>query len=328
MNKGPKHSRIAGPIEKKPQALFRCLLDEQPTELLPKPSLAALKKLVPANDLAVNPCCFFASPELRSLPYLRKFFSPEDILWVLDPDMNALQPFWLGPELRSRLADLQPAQLIPADLPQGVVNVLRFAGVLSNQHDRQSRSRELAHWVAKAAAYFQKNRYVLMNRLLHPFHIAELRRYIRELARCGELAVGDDGYENCHLKHNETVARFFHYQLTDVVSKVIGELVQPSFAFLCSYHGGAELARHTDREQCEFTVSLCVDFEPEPKRVTGWPLYLETSRGRVIIEQALGDGILFCGREVPHYRHRLADGCTSTSILFHFVRRNFDGKLN
>jgi len=311
-----------------PPVLFGCPLDEEAPELLPRPFLTALKKTKADRDLVLNPCCFFDSPELRSLPYLHQFSTPDEIVWVLDPDRNALQPFWLGGELRRRLADLQPGEPAPPDLPRGLVQVLHFAGVLTNQNDRERRSRELAGMVTKAAAFFQKNHFVPLNGLLHPFHIAALRRYIRGLAATKGLSAGKEGYKHCHLKHNETVARFFHYQLTDVVSQVVGEPVQPSFTFICSYHGGAELSRHTDREQCEFTVSLCVDFIPEPQDVTSWPLYMETRGGRVVIEQALGDGILFCGREVPHFRNRLADGCTSTSILFHFVRRNFDGQLN
>jgi len=306
--------------------LFRCQLDEQTTAFLPRPFLTLLRKLKVSNGLVLNPFCALHSPELRSLPYLSSFAAPDEIVWVLDPDRNALQPFWVSQELRSWLASLQPG--MPADDPPSeAARLLYFSGVLISPDEVERRRREAARSLAKASDSFLEKRYVTLKDILHPLHIAALRRYIRRLIAAGMLEEGKSGYEYCHLKHNEPVARFFHYQLTSLIGEVVAEPVQPSFAFTLSYHGGAELSSHTDREQCEFTLSLCIDFVPEPREATGWPIYLQTEGGRTVVDQALGDGILFCGRELPHYRRRLADGCTATSILFHFVRRNFDGKL-
>ena len=308
---------------------YRCLLGEQPVELLPRPAQAELKKLKLRDDLLLNPYCFLEAADLRSLPFLTNFLDPDEMVWILDADRNALQPFWLPKELKSRLSSLQPAVPVStADLSPQAAKLLYFAGVLTSPADGERRSREFTRSVSRASAFFQKNRYVKLKNLLHPLHVAALRCYIRDLTAAGKLEKGKGGYKSCHLKHNEPTTRFFHHQLTSLVSEVIGEPVQPSFSFICSYHGGAELARHTDREQCEFTLSLCVDFIPEPASVTSWPLHIETGDGQVTIEQALGDGILFCGRDLAHYRDRLADGCTSTSVLFHFVRRNFDGELD
>jgi hypothetical protein len=308
--------------------LFRCSLDEQPMSLLPRPALAKLTKLKLARELVLNRYCSFSPWELRSTPFLTQFSSLEDIVWVLDPDANALRPFWLGLESRTSLAGLQPGEPGPAVLPVELARALVFAGVLVDKETGKYAPRKRAQALYESSVYFQKNRYVPLHGLIHPFHIAALRSYIRELMAHGRLVPGASGYRHCLLMHNESVTRFFHHQLTSTVSKVIGEDVQPSFVFICSYDRGAKLAKHTDREQCEFSLSLCVDFIPEPDRVTSWPLYIHTRNGDVRIQQALGDGVLFCGRELSHFRHRLADGLSSTSILFHFVRRNFDGDLD
>ena len=323
---GASDSHLSRP--KTTPVLFRCLLEEHATDLLPKAALAELRKLKAADDLVLNPYCFLNTAEIRTLPYLSSFAAPEEIVWILDPDANALWPFWVDDDVRTWLAGLQPGEAVNGQIPDKAAKVLRFARILVRRKDLERRRSELAQEIAKASAYFQKNRYVPLKDLLHPLHIAALRRYVRDLMAAGKLAKGKGGYKHCHLEHNEPAARFFHHQMTSVVSEIVGEPVQPSFTFTISYHGGAELSTHTDREQCEFTISLCVDFIPEPETVTSWPLCLETKGGRVVIEQGLGDGILFCGREVPHYRDRLADGCTSTSILFHFVRRNFDLELD
>jgi len=57
-------------------------------------------------------------------------------------------------------------------------------------------------------------------------------------------------------------------------------------------------------------------------------LHLETSRGPVRVEQALGDALLYRGCELPHYRDPLPDGQISTSIFLHYVRADFLGSLS
>jgi hypothetical protein len=91
---------------------------------------------------------------------------------------------------------------------------------------------------------------------------------------------------------------------------------------------GAELKKHTDREQCEFSVTLCLDYSPEPERETPWPIRLDTPTGQVTVYQAIGDGLAYRGTQLPHYRDVLPDGQTSTSIFFHYVRADFSGSLD
>jgi hypothetical protein len=97
---------------------------------------------------------------------------------------------------------------------------------------------------------------------------------------------------------------------------------------MAAYQSGARLEKHIDREQCEFSITLCIDYSPEPTAATPWPLRLETPRGTVTVSQALGDGLLYRGRELPHYRATLADGNTSTSVFFHYVAESFSGSLS
>ena len=103
--------------------------------------------------------------------------------------------------------------------------------------------------------------------------------------------------------------------------------MKPSYTYFGAYQAGAELHKHTDRAQCEYTVSLCIDYSPEPENETPWPIYVETPDGEVATYQSIGDGLLFKGRELPHYRHKLEEGSSSTSIFFHYVDADFQGSL-
>jgi hypothetical protein len=170
--------------------------------------------------------------------------------------------------------------------------------------------------------------YAAIAGLLNPFHVGALRRYYRYLIRNSHFELGDRQCQKRIGAHNEITARFFHHQLTAVVSAIVNESVKPSYVYLASYQSGAELRRHTDRPQCEFTITLLVDCSPEPEVESRWPIHLETPSGRVTVYQAIGDGLLFRGRELPHARGVLPDGCTSTSLLFHYVAEDFDGPLD
>jgi hypothetical protein len=174
---------------------------------------------------------------------------------------------------------------------------------------------------------FREKGYAPLGNLIHPFHIAALRRYYRYLIRTGAIKLGDGQSLRRYVAYNEPVARFFHREIAGALSAVAGEPIKPSYVYLASYLSGAELKQHTDREQCDFSVTLCLDFSPEPAHATPWPIYLDTPACTVTVYQALGDGLAYRGTRLPHYRRVLSEGQTSTSIFFHYVAADFSGSL-
>jgi hypothetical protein len=146
--------------------------------------------------------------------------------------------------------------------------------------------------------------------------------------RTGAFRLGDGQSDRRLVSHNERVTRFFHRQLTDVVSAMAGEVVTPSYVYVAAYQEGAELPPHTDREQCEFSVTLLVDHSPEPAHESPWPLHPGMPQGTVTVFQAPGDALLYRGRPLRHWRTPRARGSMSTSIFFHYVRAGFTGPLD
>ncbi len=111
-----------------------------------------------------------------------------------------------------------------------------------------------------APVYFAKRAMRRSRDLIHPFHIAALRRYYRYLIRTGAIRLGDGQSPRRYVAYNEPVARFFHHDIAATLSAVAGEPIKPSYVYLASYLSGAELKKHTDREQCEFSVTLLPGF--------------------------------------------------------------------
>lgn len=332
--RGPSESQAQkSALVRLPAWRFYCLLDEQPTHLVPARLVADASAAV-FDDLGLNPDCRFSRdgllpPEVAPHLHLLQSLAWEGtIAWLKDPGSRAWQPFWLGPELAEQITATCGTEPSPSSLSPHLRDVLVRAGILVPANYLSRRGREWLAATSRCAWRFREKGYAPMAGLIHPFHLGALRRYYRCLIRTGKLPLGDGQSPRRYVAHNESVARFFHHQLTATVSAITGEAVKPSYVYLASYQSGARLDKHTDREQCEFSISLCVDYSPEPARETPWPLHLDTHEGTATVFQAIGDGLLYRGTQLPHYRDPLPEGNTSTSLFFHYVRESFTGELD
>jgi len=205
---------------------------------------------------------------------------------------------------------------------------LAGAKILVSRSGKDSRQPRNDERLREASILFRERGYAPVGGLIHPFHIAALRRYYRHQIRSGAIRLGDRQSPRRYVAYNEPVARFFHHQIAPALCALAGQALKPSYVYMASYLSGAELKKHTDREQCEFSVTLCLDFSPEPAAATPWPIRLDTPTGTVTVYQALGDGLAYRGTRLPHYRTPLGEDQTSTSIFFHYVAADFAGSLD
>lgn len=156
-----------------------------------------------------------------------------------------------------------------------------------------------------------------------------LRGYYVALVEEGFARLGGEhGEPHRWVLHNDAAARALHAPLTPLISHVAGEPLKPSFTYLIKYLDGASLEAHRDREQCAVTAVLQVDFDPEPKGPTPWPLIFLTPEGPEHVSMALGDLVVFRGTSIEHYREPLTCGHSSTNLAFCFVPEAFSGTLD
>ena len=189
--------------------------------------------------------------------------------------------------------------------------------------ESSSRKREY-----RAARSQLRDRGFAVLRGLMPHSVMDsLGRYYQILAAEGRMPFGD-GQSLRYWAHNEQLASVLHREIHSALDRVIPEVVQPSYSYVCLYIEGAELPRHTDRPECEYTLSLAVHSTPTAAKP--WPLYLEIPGRQRSFGARLGpgDGLVFRGREIPHYRKRLTGSDRVCTILFHFVPNNFPGPLD
>lgn len=312
-----------------PSEHYHCLLDEQPYYLVP----ARLYGHDGQWPLVVNPDCWFSwhgpppADTAVQLAGLEALLPGDYQVWVRDAATGAVWPYWVGGELLEHLAGTSPGHPAPSTLSDWARWVLIRAEILVEPGHAQRRRRAWLDAVWRSADVFDERGYALLRDLIPPFHLGALRRYFRYHTRVGTYALGDGQVARRHVAHDEPAARFFHAQLTGAVADVARAVLRPSYSYLAAYESGSVLDRHTDREQCEYTVTVAIDASPEPEGQTPWPIHLEVDDGTMVIWQQLGEGLLFRGRELPHYRLELPPGQTSTSLLLHYVDDTFGGPL-
>ena len=108
-----------------------------------------------------------------------------------------------------------------------------------------------------------------------------------------------------------------HYEVLPLIEHVLNKKLEPTYTYLSAYVNGADLPAHTDRPDCEYTVSFIVD-KPENKR---WPIYLHKvkqpikHKGRydftppkeecIEVDCNPGGLMMFSGTDHIHFREKL-----------------------
>jgi hypothetical protein len=263
---------------------------------------------------------------LKRTRFRDRFLQDFPLLWVEDPGSGVNYPFWVRREQTGILRQLVARHSPPA-LQDGLAAQLVEAGVLVTFSGLEERRRSFDRLIETAQQHFADHRYCELPQLLHPAHVGALCRYYEALIGTGKWKLGDEQVELRHGWHNEMVSRYFHHQLTEIVSRTAGEPVRPSYAYLSAYRPGAVLKPHVDRKQCVFTLSVMIEPRSELFRER-WPLWFQTHQGNISLTQTSGDGVLFRGCELPHWRDRPPRGHVSTTLIFHYVPRDFTDTLD
>ncbi len=251
-----------------------------------------------------------------------------DSVTFTDPNTGIDRIFALGSDLRDVLQALASGTDVLASIPEALRERLTAVGVLEHPRHAARRRRTWQNSIAMARRRFLRNGVAELPPLLSPVHLAWLRRRYRHLVRESRLEFGDEQCPTRWIAHNEAAARTIQGLLTGIVSEVAGQQVKPSYLYLGCYEAGSELPEHVDREQCEFSITMLIDYLPDIDGASPWPIYVRLANKPVAVRQRLGDALLYRGRRVPHFRERLADGHMSTSLFFHFVAKDFAGRLD
>ncbi len=177
------------------------------------------------------------------------------------------------------------------------------------------------------AADFSRDDHSIVRGLVNERTRAFLYDYAMRMRQAGSLKTGDSVPTALH-----GAADPFMESLLEVLQPRIesetGLSLSPTYSYFRVYGRGDALARHKDRPSCEVSISLALGGVPP----TPWPLWIEHRGIATRIDLGQGDGLVYKGIEVPHWREPF-EGESLAQVFLHYVDRNgahrdlaFDGR--
>jgi len=172
---------------------------------------------------------------------------------------------------------------------------------------------------------------VTVNNVFNEDIFSIIQQYYHEGIKNKNFVLGDR-QSNRYKSYNEVVSRVLQYEILPLIEKITGESLKPTYTYLSAYTKEADLPPHTDREDCEFTVSFLID-KPEG---TDFPIYVDLEKqpvkhkGRyekkpdksncMKVDCEPNGLMMFSGTDHIHYREKLNTEYFIT-LLLHF-RKN------
>ena len=179
-----------------------------------------------------------------------------------------------------------------SSLPSGSVAELQRMAALANSEDRVEQwRREL-----------RSSGCAVLRAPFAPLFIGAVHEYYRRL-QAEEPQLGQQVERpGAPILYDEPLLSFLGRQLAPVVRQVTGDRSPHTFSFLRLYEPGAVLASHQDAPVCRWNIDFIVGGHPAPDRGSAWPLWIDSPGGARAVRLALGDGLLYRGTELRHWR--------------------------
>jgi hypothetical protein len=98
-----------------------------------------------------------------------------------------------------------------------------------------------------------------------------------------------------------------------LIQKIVQKRLYPTYSFARIYWKGSSLIKHVDRRACEYSMTLCIDCDPEP-----WGIWVDKTE--ILLNP--GDLVIYKGQEAYHWRNTYT-GNRTIQMFLHYV--NADG---
>eukprot|EP01061_Rhynchopus_euleeides_P010087 TRINITY_DN19431_c0_g2_i1.p1 TRINITY_DN19431_c0_g2~~TRINITY_DN19431_c0_g2_i1.p1 ORF type:complete len:501 (+),score=180.54 TRINITY_DN19431_c0_g2_i1:55-1503(+) len=198
------------------------------------------------------------------------------------------------------------------------------------------------HVSKEQALTFHDNWFFLAKDMVPPYVVKVMQECYRQLISKGILKF-DDKQSKRYYHYNSPPARFVAAVYVEFISRLWARPMKATYTYMGGYPGGSELKPHVDRKQCEITMSVSIDVNPDEETC---PLGLRLEPKKLAKERSIGnskrptdpsqqtyvyprpgDALVFRGRGVVHWRDRIPEGMNCTNLFFHYVLIDFEGKI-
>lgn len=160
-----------------------------------------------------------------------------------------------------------------------------------------------------------------------------IQHYFHDTINNNKFAFGDKQSQRFKA-YDDLMSRIMQYEALPLLEKITKEKLKPTYTYLSCYVKGSDLPAHTDRPECEFTVSFLID------KPTGcsWPIYVDKrkepvkNRGRyreyvnsenihrcIPVDCDAGGLMCFQGTDHIHFREKLEYDYYYISLLHYQI---------
>jgi hypothetical protein len=170
----------------------------------------------------------------------------------------------------------------------------------------------------KNAEFFKENKYCLVEEALDDNLRKSVASYLM-IKKGTEQNYGDSQVPGTFSKYGDMVIDDLLVKMLPLVEESTGLELFPTYSYFRIYKNGDELKPHKDRESCEVSVSLCIDYNYDDSNGS-WPLYIEENG----FSMGPGDMIVYRGTELNHSRKRFVsdEDAYHIQVFLHYVDRN------
>jgi hypothetical protein len=194
-------------------------------------------------------------------------------------------------------------------------------------------------YIKSIQTYFAENKYIVIRKFLDENMAGLLYQYcITNAVRVDFLEqhakdsyrpawdgqFGDEQAKQSFNRYGDPLMDTMLVASTRNLEKYTGLSLIPNYTYWRLYVQGEDLKRHTDRDSCEISTTLClgyntsnVDLEKNPDY--DWPMWVETNDNPegVPLHLKPGDLIIYRGCEVDHWRDNFI-GLNHAQMFMHY----------
>lgn len=185
---------------------------------------------------------------------------------------------------------------------------------------------------------FLKNRYAKVTKLLDLNCCDFATRYAFHRKQYFDQIEGESGQVPYTTGvYGDTFMETLMETLKDHAEDITGLELCPSYTYYRIYKPGDSLARHSDREPCEISMTICLgqDYGVDSK-IDNWPIFIDpeshnspnnfisAQRSGLCVELGIGDALFYRGCELEHWREPLVapEGSYLVQLFVHYLDKN------
>lgn len=143
--------------------------------------------------------------------------------------------------------------------------------------------------------------------------------------------------------YGDTLMETIMHFMTPHMEDATGLKLCPTYTYYRVYKPGDVLKRHSDRESCEISTTVCLGFDYKGvDKDYRWGMYVDgesnhwkkqqesgegfttDNRSGVLLKQEPGDCIIYRGCELEHWRDpfEVAEGSYQVQVFLHYIDKN------